>query len=87
MAGAEETGAQMSQIMGQGAMSLGMLGKIQLTPRWKNDPVWGYKLGNRREVWGRCGHPPSLVGKHAEGGEGRNGLIRVVAYATIIDRA
>ena len=87
MAGEEEIVIQQSRRTAQGAMGLGILGWIQVTPRWKNDPVWGYKLGNRREVWGRCGHPPSLVGKHAEGGEGRNGLIRVVAYATIIDRA
>ena len=40
MAGAEETGTQRSQKMGQGAMGLEMLGRRQVTPRWENDPVW-----------------------------------------------
>ena len=39
MAGAEETGKQRSQKMGQGEMGLGMLGRIQVIPKWENDPV------------------------------------------------
>ena len=30
----------MGQMIGQGAMGLGILGWRQVTPRWSNDPVW-----------------------------------------------
>ena len=40
MAGAEDTGTQRSHNMGQVEMGLGMLVRIQVTPRWTNDPVW-----------------------------------------------
>ena len=70
----------------QGAMGLGMLGQIQVTPRWSNDPVWRHVGMNGREGQGGCGYLPSLVRKRAEGGEGRSGSI-IVAYVTIDDRA
>ena len=34
MAGAEETETQRSKIMRKGAMGLGMMGRIQVTPTW-----------------------------------------------------
>ena len=47
MAGEEETGMQRIQRMGQAAMGFGMLGRIKVTPRWANDPVWLH--GGRRK--------------------------------------
>ena len=71
VAGAEETGAQMSQIMGQVVMSLGMLGKRQLTPRWTNDPVWLHNGVDGRVARGGCETPPQTENRRREekGGE------------------
>ena len=40
VAGEEETGTQRIQNMKQVAMSIGIMGQRQVTPRWENDPVW-----------------------------------------------
>ena len=57
--------------MGQGAMCLGMLGRIQVTPRWANGPVWLHN-GSRREIGeGRVRSPPPPDRNQAEGREGR----------------
>ena len=39
----------------KGEMGLGMLGRIQVTPRWDNDPVWRHNGGKGREVQGVSG--------------------------------
>ena len=83
MAGAEETGKYQSCSPMQGAMGLGIKGRRQVEPRWKNDTVWQHDSGNGIEDRGRCGYP-TLGGKYTEGGEVRRGLRRV-AYVTIND--
>ena len=85
--------------MGQGEMGIRMLGRIQVTSRWANDPVWLH--AGRREIGqGRVREPPP-DGNQVEGGEGRiraekggEGRRRAeqvkknrVAYVTINDRA
>ena len=70
----------------QGEMGLSMLGQIQVTLRWSNDPVWIHVGRNGREGQGGCRYLPPLVRKRAEGGEGRSGS-RIVAYVTIDDGA
>ena len=35
-----------------------MLGRIQVTPRWANDPVWLHNEANRRVARVRFWHPP-----------------------------
>ena len=66
----------------QGAMGCGVLGWIQVTPRWDNDHVGRYTDRNGIEGQGGCGYPSPLDGKRAEGGEGWSRLRRV-AYITI----
>ena len=46
---AEETWAKMSQKIGQGAISIGMLGRRQVTTRWANCPVWLHTV-SRQEI-------------------------------------
>ena len=41
-----------------GEMGLGMMGQIQVTPRWENDTLWKYDGGNRREGRGGYGYLP-----------------------------
>ena len=61
MAGAEETGTQRSQKMGQGAMGIEILGRRQVTPRWENDPVWLHGGIRWESGQGRLWHPPPRV--------------------------
>ena len=42
----------------QGAMVISILVRIQVTPRWVNDPVWIHNGKNGREDQGRRGYPP-----------------------------
>ena len=72
----EETWTQRSQKMGQGDMGIGILGRIQLTPRWENDPVWLHGGSRRDSGQGQVRAPPP-DGNQAEGREGRSGLRRV----------
>ena len=63
----EETWTKRSQNMGKGEMGRGILGRIQVTPRWVNDPVW-LNGGSRQESGqGRVQAPPLEVNQ-AEGG-------------------
>ena len=71
----EETWTQRSQKMGQGDMGIGILGRIQLTPRWENDPVWLHGGSIQDSFQGQVRAPP--YGNQAEGREGRSGLRRV----------
>ena len=62
--------------MGQVAMGLGMLGRRQVTPRWKNDPVCLHGGSIRESGQERVWSPPP-EGNQAEGGEGRIRLRRM----------
>ena len=53
--------------MGQVAMGLGMLGRRQVTPRWKNDPVCLHGGSIRESGQERVWSPPP-EGNQAEGG-------------------
>ena len=55
VAGAVEAGKYRSRSVMQGLMGLSMLGRIQVMPRWENDPVWRHDSGNGREGRGGCG--------------------------------
>ena len=77
MAGAEDTGTQRSQRMGQGEMGLGMLGRRQVNPRWENDPVWLHGGSIRESGQGRVRATPPPGVNQVEGVEGRIGLTRV----------
>ena len=61
--------------MGQGSMGIGIMGWIQVTPRWTNDPVWLHNRSRREigqgQVWPP---PPPPDGNQAEGREGQRGL-------------
>ena len=46
------------RIMIQRAKDLGMLGKIQVTPRWENDPMLGQCGHQVRYGRARIGYPP-----------------------------
>ena len=58
VAGAEETGAQRSQNMGQGAMGLGILGRRHVTPGWANNSVWLHGGSRQESGQGRVQAPP-----------------------------
>ena len=77
MAGAEDIGMWISQKMVQGAMSLGILGQIQLTPRWANDSVWLHNGSIQESCQGHVRAPPPPDRNQAEGGEGRSGKRRI----------
>ena len=75
MAGAEEeTGPQRSQKMGQGAMGIGMLGRMQVTPRWANDTVWLHNRSRQESDQGRVWAPPppqtEIRRREEKGGDG-----------------
>ena len=58
MAGAEETGTNRSQNMGQEAMGFRMLGRRQVTPRSANDYVWLHDRSRQENGQGRAQAPP-----------------------------
>ena len=76
VAGTEETGTQRIHKMGQVVMGLGIMGQIQVTPRWVNDPVWLHNRCRRESGQGQVWAPPPQ-GNQAEVGEVRSGLIIV----------
>ena len=39
----------------QGAMGIGMRGRIKVTPRWANDPVWRHNVQKGMEGRGMSG--------------------------------
>ena len=61
-------GAQTSKDRGE-AGNIGMLGRIQVTLRWADDPAWRHNGRRWRGCWGRRGLPPP-EGHQTEGREG-----------------
>ena len=53
-----KSGTQKIQKMGQGAMGLGILGRIQVKPRWENDSLWLHDGRIRESGQGRVWVPP-----------------------------
>ena len=58
MAGAEETGTQRINNMGQGLMGIRMMGRRKVMPMWENDPVWLHDRIRRESGQGRVWVPP-----------------------------
>ena len=77
MAGEEETGARRSRKMGQRAMGIRILGRIQVTPTWDNYPVCLHDLSRQDSGQGRVRAPPPPDVNKAEVREDWSGLIRV----------
>ena len=55
--------------MGHGAMGLGILRRIQVMPRWENDPVWMLGKSGRESGQGRVrAYPQIEIRRRAEKG-------------------
>ena len=60
MAGAEETGTQRIQKTKQGIMGIRILGQIQVTPMWLNDPVCLHNVSRQESGQGRMQADPQM---------------------------
>ena len=61
-------------VKGRGeARNIGMLGRIQVTTRWADDPVKRHRIRQWRGCWGRRGTTPP-EGHQTEGIEDGEGL-------------
>ena len=69
----EETGTQRSENMGQEAMGLGMLGRIQVTPRWIINLCGCTTEVDRILAMGGCEHPPPQTKIKRRSDQGRAG--------------
>ena len=60
MEGEEDIEVQRIHKMGQVVMGLGIMGRIQVTPRWANGPVWLHDGSRRESGQGRVRAPPQM---------------------------